>query len=202
MTPIDWIPPEPRQGWDGAWDKFIGPGATKAELWVQLGGGMLLAAAILLFTFPQRTTLGWSFWQWLVVGLLAVDLSGGIITNATAAAKRWYHRPGQGFWAHLSFIAVHGFHLAVVAWLFREGDWLFFVVTYGYLLAAAILILRVPLYLSRPLAFLCMAGSILISQSLLTPTPGLTWFLPFFYLKLLLSHLLKEAPFSPEVKNG
>jgi len=29
------------------------------------------------------------------------------------------------------------------------------------------------------------------------PIPGLEWFLPIFHLKLLVSHLIKEAPFRP-----
>ena len=27
-----WVPPEPRPGLAGAWDRFGGPGATRAEL--------------------------------------------------------------------------------------------------------------------------------------------------------------------------
>ena len=37
---ISWTPPPPRAGWRGLWDRFIGPGATGAELTIQLLGEM------------------------------------------------------------------------------------------------------------------------------------------------------------------
>ena len=37
--------------------------------------------------------------------------------------------------------------------------------------------------------------ALLINFYLLPPAPGLEWFLPVFFLKLLVSHLPKEAPF-------
>jgi hypothetical protein len=38
---------------------------------------------------------------------------------------------------------------------------------------------------------------VLLLSTLATPTPGLEWVVPFLFLKLLLSHLLKEAPYRP-----
>ena len=32
-------PPAPRKGLSGSWDRFVGPGATQAEEWLQLLGG-------------------------------------------------------------------------------------------------------------------------------------------------------------------
>lgn len=195
---IDWTPPEPRPGLAGAWDKFIGPGATDAELWLQLVGTVGLTAVLALTNFTQRSDLHWSAWQWLVFLLFAFDLSGGIITNATSAAKRWYHRAGQRFIDHFGFVAVHSLHLAAVTWLFRDGDWPYFVVYYGYLLVATAVLLRTPLYLQRPLALLLYSGTLLLNGSFLLPTVGLSWFIPFFFLKLLVAHLVPEAPFQPE----
>lgn len=199
MTHIQWIPPEPRAGWLGLWDKFVGPGATSSEEWVQFIGGVLLSTAVGFALFHQREALGWSMGQVALVGLLVLDLTGGIITNATAAAKRWYHRPGQhGIRAHMPFIAVHGLHLLAIAIFFREGDWVFFGALYGYLLAAALVIVISPLYLQRPISLILLCGGLLIGMYAFVPTSGLEWFVPFFYLKLLVSHLVKEAPFTPE----
>ncbi|MCA9919875.1 MAG: hypothetical protein KC445_18085 [Anaerolineales bacterium] len=197
---IEWTPPEPRPGLAGEWDKFIGPGATKGELWLQWVGTVGLTAVLSLINFTQRTELNWSTWQWLVFLLFAFDLSGGIITNATATAKRWYHRAGQRFINHFGFVAIHGLHLALIAWLFRNGDWLYFVVHYGYLLAGTAVLLRTPLYLKRPLALLLFSGTLLLNSSLVLPVPGLGWFIPFFFLKLFVAHLLPEAPFTPEAR--
>lgn len=196
---IQWTPPEPRSGAMGAWDKFVGPGATSAEEWLQLGGGLLLTGMLGVLLYSQREILDWSGWQWLAVAVLIFDLTGGIITNATSAAKRWYHRAGQeGIAAHLPFVAVHGLHLLLVAALFRQMDWAFFALTYGYLLLAAVVILKTPLYLQRPLSLTLFCGGLILGMYVLTPTAGLEWFIPFFYLKLLVSHLVKEAPFMPE----
>jgi hypothetical protein len=192
---INWAPPQLRKGWRGYWDAFVGPGATSAEEWLQLLGGLVLSTiALLVFflRFPGQPTLA----QIVVLSLLALDLSGGIITNATSTAKRWYHREGQGSWQLLVFILPHGIHLALLVWLFPGFAWWFFLLFYGYLVASALLILHTPLYLQRPMAFICYAGVVLLS-SLSAPTPGLEWVVPFLFLKLLISHLLKEAPFRP-----
>lgn len=193
---IGWTPPPLRKGWRGYWDTFVGPGATSAEEWLQLLGGLVLSAiALLVFflRFPSQPTLA----QIVVLTLLALDLSGGIITNATSTAKRWYHREGQEHWQHIVFILPHGIHLALLVWLFPGFAWWFFFLFYGYLVASALLILYTPLYLQRPMAFICYAAVVLLSL-LSVPIPGLEWVIPFLFLKLLISHLLKEAPFRPE----
>jgi hypothetical protein len=197
MNEIQWTPPEPRKGMLGAWDKFVGPGATAAEEWLQLGGGLLVAMLLGLFLFLRRETFEWSGLQTAIAALLAFDLIGGIITNATSAAKRWYHRAGHdSLRDHLSFIALHALHLLLVAAVFRDMDWAFFVVMFGFLLLATVAIVRSPLYLQRPLAFTLFCVGFLIGTYLFVPVPGLEWFAPFFFLKLLVSHLVKEAPFS------
>ncbi len=193
---INWIPPEPRRGLAGEWDKFVGPGQTRAELWLILIPSLLAGAALPWYAW--RAGLGWTPLQLAVAGLMALDLVGGVITNATATAKRWYHRPGQGWLQHLAFIAVHAVHIALAAWLFRDGDWLYFGVYYAYLLAASLVITRAPLYLQRPVALLLLVGVILLNLYALPSTPGMEWFAPVFFLKLLVSHLLKESPYPVE----
>jgi hypothetical protein len=180
--------PPPRRGILGALDRFIGPGATPAEIWLQFAPALLAGMAAPAYALLRH--LGWSGGQLVVAGLLAFDLTGGIVTNATASAKRWYHRQGQGFGRHFAFIASHVIHIFVVAWLFRSLDWAFFTIASAYLVAAAAVILRTPRYLRRPAAFLLYGVALLLSIYILRPTPGLEWFLPFFYLKLLVSHIL------------
>jgi hypothetical protein len=199
MAQINWTPPQPRQGILGAWDKFVGPGATSGEEWLQLVGGIALAGMLGILLYISRDKLNWSGLQVVVVIFLVLDLTGGIITNATSAAKRWYHREGQdGIKAHLPFVAVHGLHLLATAWFFRGMDWAFFGVMYGYLLFASVVIIKIPLYLQRPMSLLLFCGGCLLGMYAFIPTIGLEWFIPFFYLKLLVSHLVKEAPFSPQ----
>lgn len=199
MSDIQWTPPKPRSGILGAWDRFVGPGATAREEAVQVIGTLALSAILGLLLYAQRDSLNWTVLQIIVIALFVFDIAGGIVTNATSAAKRWYHRPGnQGVRAHMPFIMVHGVHLFVIAALFREMDWAYFGVNYGYLLLAALLILATSLYLQRPVSLTLFCVGLLIGVYIFEPVAGLEWFLPFFYLKLLVSHLPKEAPFTPE----
>lgn len=198
MPDIQWHPPAPRTGFAGAWDRFVGPGATRGEERLQVIGTVALTIALMAFLVLRSMELDWSAAQWIVSALLAFDLLGGVITNATSAAKRWYHRPGQaGPRAHLPFVAVHGAHLLLVAALFRGMDWTYVVVFYAYLMAAAVIVAQSPLHLQRPMGMALWCGGLLIGLYVMPPTPGLEWFLPLFYLKLLVSHLVKEAPFAP-----
>jgi hypothetical protein len=197
---IDWNYPPPRPGWRKEIDTFIGPGVTRAELileWiVSLAGGL----GMLAYAFNQP--LGWTGWQIALAVLLAFDLAGGVVTNATSSAKRWYHRAGQGLRQHITFIAVHGVHLALVASLFRDGNWAWAVGWFAFLMAASALILLLPLYLQRPAAFSIFGLGLLLSIYVDSPISGLEWFIPVFLLKLLLSHLLREEPYRPESKES
>ncbi len=193
---IDWNYPPPRKGVKGLLDKFIGPGVTRSELLLQLVPPLLAAIAAPALTSMRH--ISWTPLQSIVAALLAFDLTGGIITNATSAAKRWYHRQGQSFSRHLAFTMSHVLHIFVVAWLFRSLDWVFFWTASLYLLSAAIIILRTPLYLQRPVGLLLYSLALLLNYYVLSPTVGLEWFLPFFFLKLLVSHLIREEPYRPD----
>ncbi len=63
----------------------------------------------------------------------------------------------------------------------------------GYLLGAATVIVFSPRRLQRPVALGLFGVVLLGDRYWLTPTPGLEWFLPFFFLKLLVSHLLPDS---------
>jgi hypothetical protein len=137
----------------------------------------------------------WSLIQYFLATLIAFDMVGGIVTNATSSAKRWYHRPGQGFKEHFSFIALHIGYIFLVAGLFRSMDWVYFGVLQVLLLLAAWIILSAPLYLQRPLAFGVAVVASLINGYGFSPTFGLEWFIPFLFLKLIASHALREGPY-------
>lgn len=193
---VDWTPPKPRVGVAGAWDRFVGPGATLAEEWVQiLLGAAIAAVCLVLFWLEGGFGRGWLLS--VVAVALALDLGGGIVTNATAAAKRWYHRPGRGSRAHLGFVAVHLLHVGVVAAVTGAGFGYFRLVA-GITMTAAMTIVAVPLYLQRPVAFGLATLSLLLAQLPWLSIEGLDWFLPLLWIKLLLAHLVREAPFSAE----
>lgn len=83
-----------------------------------------------------------------------------------------------------------------MAWLFRSGDWAFFGIVYGYLTVSALIILLTPLYLRRMTALLFLLGAFIMNSYIFKPALGLEWFLPTFLTKVLVSNLVKEAPFS------
>ena len=72
----------------------------------------------------------------------------------------------------------------------------FFGITYFYLILCALVILTVPQYIQRSFALLSVCGALVLSQYLLSPTEGFEWFIPVLIIKLLVSHLTKEEPFT------
>src|SRR5574337_1540630 len=108
---VDWHPPAPRPGLAGAPDRFIGPGATRAEIVLQFA--IPAIAAILALLHARYIGVHWSAIQYVLCALLAFDIAGGIITNATSSAKRWYHRAGQGFRQHFRTVLLHLAHPAL-----------------------------------------------------------------------------------------
>lgn len=89
---VNWDPPAPRRGLAGEWDKFVGPGQIRAELWLIIIPSLLAGLGLPLYAIWLG--LGWTTAQLVVAGLMAFDLTGGVVTNATSTAKRWYPRPG------------------------------------------------------------------------------------------------------------
>ncbi|MHA1385234.1 MAG: hypothetical protein ACTSR3_15900 [Candidatus Helarchaeota archaeon] len=194
-VPINWEYPEPRDGIKGSWDKFIGPGATMAELWLIIG--VSLVSVILLILYITINNIPLDTFQILIAVLIAFDLSGGVVANSTSSAKRWYHRKETGFKDHFTFIVFH-IHPFLVGLFFRNWDWGYGLFFYSYLLIASLIILKIPLYLQRPVALIFFLGAILCNLYIFTPTIGLEWFVPVFFCKLLIAHILREEPYRPE----
>jgi hypothetical protein len=181
----------PRSGLYGLWDRLIGPGATPAE-------------NILIVTSSIAGALAAALWLWglefdslrLVIGaVLGFDIIGGAICNATDTTKRWYHRPEVKWIQHIAFVLPHLIHVAIVSWLFQESikfSWNYFSSISAYLIFATVIVLVVPNYLKRPVA----AGLYLIGIAIgfygVASTPGLEWFIPALFLKLLTGHLVPD----------
>ncbi len=60
------------------------------------------------------------------------------------------------------------------------------------LLTATGVVLAVPIYLKRAVAAGLYLGAVVLGLYAVTPTPGLEWFIPALFLKLLVSHLVPE----------
>ncbi len=192
VPPIEWEPVTPRSGLAGSWDRLVGPGATGAENAITILAG-ICGVALAWALAPEQ----WAAWKVVLACVLAFDIIGGIAANASAAAQRWYHRPGVSRREHLGFAALHVVQIAAVALAYRDGDAGYAVAGMAWLLGAVAAILWAPLHVRRALA-LCgvLAGAVLLDVAF-SPTPGLEWFASAFYLKLLAAHANREAPFAP-----
>lgn len=193
---INWELPAFRPGIWGVIDKIIGPGATKTEKLVQLYLPLLFSGGVVATGLYVQSD--WSIWQYVIIALLAVDMVGGVITNATSAAKRWFFREGEGFMEHMTFVAIHLIQIVAFSWAFQAFDILWIVGVYGFLMGGSALILKTPLYMQRPIAATLYAVALLVSLYVFDNPPYLEWFLPILFFKILISHVLREEPYQPE----
>lgn len=192
ITPLSHAP-TPRSGWRGAIDHLAGPGATRIELWLQFGAA--ITAGLALPTVAVIAQLGWSGVQLAMAGLLAFDTIGGMVTNATHSAKRWFHRPSRTFRDHMIFASSHGIQLLVFVIGFCDGNWRLFSTFYGMLIAGFLLMWAIPSSLQRPVGTLLYAVALLLSMYVFPGPAGMEWFVPLFFLKLMLGHFVADSSY-------
>jgi hypothetical protein len=198
MEKIVWELPENRKGWGGFIDWLIGPGATSAEKWLQFAPSWAFTAIIVYLGIYE---FGWTWGQNIVIGYIALDMLGGVLTNATSSAKRWFHREGEGYKQHISFLSMHFIQLTLVNYFFMEFSPIWIITIGIYMLIVCTVVLKSPQYLQRPLSLGLFVGSLMLSLYVFESPQHLEWFLPVFFLKLQISHILKEEPYRPENEN-
>lgn len=169
-----------------SWETIVGPNMPKSEFVLCIIPTLMATVGVPIYAVLNQ--LDWSIWQLLVSSFFAFDLVGGAIVNATGTTHRWHHQPEHKFKYHFLFIACH-LHPLIVAWLFNNAGWTYFLTSYGYLLVAALWILKSPVALQRPLSMIFFVGGLFFCIYFFTPIPGLEWFLPVYFLKLLVSYL-------------
>jgi hypothetical protein len=166
-------------------DQLVAPQASRGELLVAytaaLAGSALatvLAAGAGLSTLPL-----------VVVAVVAFDLFGGAVVNATAAAKRRFHGPGRTRRHQLAFVVAHvqPFGLALVVPGF---GWTAAAVIYGLVVVGAVVVLAAPPGLRRPVPFAVTVLALAAALLAVTVPAALAWFAPVMFIKLLLGHLL------------
>jgi hypothetical protein len=194
----------PHLNWNysGKADFLFGTGATIAErgvVWMASLTGLSLYGY-----FYLTRAFSWTVWQYLVAGVIAFDVVGGIVANSLNSCKRFYHTPARPdepryapfFKNHLAFSALH-IHPLLVAFFFGAGEMLYGVVWYAYLLIGALIIVKTPLYLKRPMSFLLIAVALLLNGYFITPVPGFEWLAVALMIKILYGHLVPEEPYRP-----
>lgn len=180
----------PRPGLAGAWDRLAGPGATRAENGLNLAWAIGFAAFVAIQA--RMRGVDWTGLQWGLAIVFAVDLAGGVTMNASPAARRWWHRAGQGPRAHLGFALAH-VHPFLVSMVFPALAWRAAAGIYGFMLGATALVLALPHRLRRPAAHALFATGLMLGLLAWPRLPGLEWFAPIYLLKLVLAHLLDDG---------
>ncbi|CAM2979187.1 hypothetical protein SAXI111661_11750 [Saccharomonospora xinjiangensis] len=191
---IDWTVPSTSPGLRGAAQRFFGPGTSRAEIAMQIAGTLFGSA---LLTIHVTLTGAWSALSALgvvVLSVLIVDLVGGVVTNATNSAKRWHHRDGATALHRLGFVAAHVLHLVAVAVVLDAGGWDWVLINAGLLLGSAVAIEALPVDLARPCAMALYLVALLVNFTWLPLPAALAWIPVLFFLKLLVCHLVPEAP--------
>ncbi|MDO3645766.1 hypothetical protein [Nocardia mangyaensis] len=155
---------------------LIAPGTTVSDR--VLCYGTAVAGGVLAWALAVDE--GWPWWTLAIVTVIAFDLFGGAVVNATSAATRKFHGPNRTARHHLAFVAFHvqPFLMALVVPGFT---WATALGIYVLALAGAVLVLRV----GRPAGF-----AIAVLGLTLLPAPeAVLWFTPVLLIKLLLSYL-------------
>ncbi|MEW2216428.1 hypothetical protein AB0895_28830 [Streptomyces globisporus] len=166
----------------------MAPEAERGERIVCYAGALVGAVfATALALRAQHTWLPLT-----VIAVVAFDLFGGTVVNATRSAKRRFHRPGRSSRHHLGFVAVH-VQPFVLALLVPGFGVLSASTVYALTLGgAAVILLAPPRDLRRPVAFAVSALAITVTSTSVAVPVELAWFAPVLVIKLLPAHLLPE----------
>lgn len=193
--------------YEGKNDFSSGTGAyasEKALAWLAA-----LAAPGFLALFAWRQAVDWNAAQYAVAFLLALDIGGGLVSNALNSCKRFYHTPPKKQEGRLGvvlknpalFAAFH-VHPLVVGWLHGQGNWTFGLAWYGLYLGSVALVLLTPLYLKRPVAMLLIMAAFLVNLYVIEPVAGFEWLMPLLCIKIVYGHLVREEPYRKPAKKG
>jgi hypothetical protein len=182
-------------------DPLFGTGSTRAErALVLLPAGLAAAAFVML---GCQDAFGWMWWQYVVAGVVAADVMGGVVANGLNSCKRFYHRPSEAAeppyigWLRrgINFELLHIYPILISALFSRISFWAG-VGWYAGMVGSAVIVRRAPLYLKRPVALLCIAMA--IGWHALFPLgDGLNWLVPLLFLKLVYGHQVREEPYRP-----
>lgn len=195
---IDWsTPPDTKPDW------LFGAGATRQERWL-VWAGSLIGLAYVGWQWSADEPGDWRVWQYLLAALVALDLTGGAVSNVASSTKRQYFGPYTGPVTTTSrvarnpivFASLHVYPFIIVG-LFPGGRWWWALAMYLGVLAAVLVLDRLtPLYLQRPVAMLMFVAVILLSTAFSAP-PGWAWFPAIYFAKLVLGHAVREEPYRP-----
>jgi len=189
-----------RWEYEGKPDYINGTGAYTEEKVL----GFFAASLLPVLMVYQLATghMQWNFIQ-IAIGLyFALDLGGGLVSNALNSCKRYYDSPIKpeetGVAGALKklpvFIAMH-VHPLVVGLLFNDMNWAYAITWYAVFLISVLIVHNTPLYLKRAVGKLLTMIAIVASFYLFAPVAGFEWFIPVLFMKIVTGHLIPEEPY-------
>ena len=195
---IDW-------NYSGKPDVMFGTGATAVEQALVWFFGLTGTAILGLVAWTR--SIPWTWWQYVIAGLIAVDVLGGVVANSLNSCKRFYHAPlhpeerGTTAFAknHIGFTALH-IHPILAGLFFGSIDLAYGLIWYTALLLSTIAVLKFPLYLRRPAALGIIMTAVLINIYIIRPVPGFEWLVPALFLKIVYGHIVREEPYRPSLE--
>ncbi len=189
--------------YSGKPDIFAGTGATCSEkimIWIAS------ASAVSLYLYLYLLNrLDWPFWKYIVAGVIAFDIGGGVVANSLNSCKRFFHTPFRYdekryvriLKNKLFFVSFH-VHTIIVGLLYQGKLGLQYgVIWYLSMLICSIIVLNVPLYVRRPIAMMAILWAIIINSHILQPISGFEWLAPALFIKLVYGHIVREEPYRP-----
>jgi hypothetical protein len=194
-THVDWTLPPGEPDW------LLGTGADHAERWVVWAGTAVAVAALVTAAAGQDPA--WQWWQWALVLALTMDVAGGVPANSLATAKRFYHSSApqdlpmiqRVLLSHIGFSAAH-LHPFAVTLALPDASLRWAAAWYVVALMGTVAVVRVPLYLRRPVAAAWTTAAV-IGAPLVAAPVGLAWLGPILVLKLVAAHAVREEPYRP-----
>jgi hypothetical protein len=186
----------------GKADFLFGTGATRVEKMLVLGGSSL---GIFLYGYFFLTdALVWTWWQYGLATLIAMDVFGGLVANSLNSCKRFYHTPPKDdepsytpiLKNHFLFAIFHIYPL-LASLFFGNGNLFYGIFWYILLIVCAWIVIKTPLYLKRPVAFLTILLALLLNYYAIPVIAGFAWLVPALFIKILYGYLVPEEPYRP-----
>lgn len=140
--------------------KLTGPTATRTEILLQF---IAPVAIVAFLVYSQAAFLfGQGLLYTIILCLLAFDVLGGVVTNETLAARKWFNRDDVSKLKKWLFCLMHLVHICVL-FLYLNEPALPGLLTYGSLyLASFTLVILTPNYISRAVAASLYCGFIVL----------------------------------------
>jgi len=192
---VDW-------NYSGKADFLFGTGVSGVEkVLVYVGSSF----GILLYTYLFFTdALAWTWWQYGLATLIAMDVFCGLVANSLNSCKRFYHTPPKddepsytaNLKNHILFAIFHIYPL-LVSIFFGNGNFFYGVFWYILLIVCAWIVIKTPLYLKRPAAFFTILITLLLNYYAIPVIAGFAWLAPALFIKIVYGYLVPEEPYRP-----